>query len=148
MRTALLYSGALISGAFSGLIAAGIKANLTGVRGYNAWQWLFIIEGVITIAVAFAAIPILPNFPRTTSWLTEEERALAIWRLEEDVGEDDLADPEKEQSMWYGAKLAFADVKTYVLVSELKSASLGWPLANDNTLVSWACSSVLCPLGV
>ncbi|KAI0421310.1 major facilitator superfamily domain-containing protein [Xylaria grammica] len=114
LRTALLYSGALISGAFSGLIAAGVNANLAGVRGYGAWQWLFIIEGVITVGVALIAIPILPNFPRTTKWLSEEEKALAIWRLEEDVGEDDWAG--EEQSMWYGAKLAFADVKTYVLL--------------------------------
>ncbi|KAI0521788.1 major facilitator superfamily domain-containing protein [Xylaria bambusicola] len=114
LRTALLYSGALISGAFSGLIAAAVKANLDGARGYGAWQWLFIIEGVITVAVAFIALPILPNFPRTTKWLTEEERALAIWRLEEDVGEDDWAGG--EQSMWEGAKLAFTDIKTYVLL--------------------------------
>lgn len=111
----MLYSGALISGAFSGLIAAGVNANLDGVRGYSAWQWLFIIEGVITVGVALIALPILPNFPRTTKWLSEEERALAIWRLEEDVGEDDWVGEEK-QSMWLGAKLAFADVKTYVLV--------------------------------
>ncbi|KAH8159716.1 hypothetical protein CIB48_g8534 [Xylaria polymorpha] len=115
LRTALLYSGALISGAFSGLIAAGVNANLDGVRGYSAWQWLFIIEGVITVGVALIALPILPNFPRTTKWLSEEERALAIWRLEEDVGEDDWVGEEK-QSMWLGAKLAFADVKTYVLL--------------------------------
>ncbi|KAI1419390.1 major facilitator superfamily domain-containing protein [Xylaria sp. FL1777] len=114
LRTALLYSGALISGAFSGLIAAGVNANLDGARGYAAWQWLFIIEGVITVGVAIIAIPILPNFPRTTKWLSEEEKALAIWRLEEDVGEDDWA--AEEQSMWHGAKLAFSDVKTYVLL--------------------------------
>ncbi|KAI0400496.1 major facilitator superfamily domain-containing protein [Xylaria palmicola] len=115
LRTALLYSGALISGAFSGLIAAGINANLDGVRGYSAWQWLFIIEGVVTVGVALIALPILPNFPRTTKWLTEEEKALAIWRLEEDVGEDDWVG-EEQQSMWLGAKLAFTDVKTYVLL--------------------------------
>ncbi|GAP84519.1 putative pantothenate transporter liz1 [Rosellinia necatrix] len=113
LRTALLYSGALISGAFSGLIAAGINANLDGARGYGAWQWLFIIEGVITVGVAIIAIPILPNFPRTTKWLTEEEKALAIWRLEEDIGEDDWVG---EESMWHGAKLAFTDLKTYVLL--------------------------------
>ncbi|KAI1187355.1 major facilitator superfamily domain-containing protein [Nemania serpens] len=114
LRTALLYSGALISGAFSGLIAAGVNANLTGARGLGAWQWLFIIEGVITVGVALIAIPILPNFPRTTKWLSEEEKALAIWRLEEDVGEDDWVS--EEQSMWHGAKLAFTDIKTYVLL--------------------------------
>lgn len=69
------------------------------------------------MGVALIAIPILPNFPRTTKWLSEEERALAIWRLEEDVGEDDWVS--EEQSMWYGAKLAFTDVKTYVLVRPL-----------------------------
>ncbi|KAI1822178.1 major facilitator superfamily domain-containing protein [Xylaria intraflava] len=114
LRTALLYSGALISGAFSGLIAAGVNANLTGARGLNAWQWLFIIEGVITVGVALISIPILPNFPRTTSWLSEEEKALATWRLEADVGEDDWV--AEEQSMWIGAKLAFSDAKTYVLL--------------------------------
>jgi sugar phosphate permease len=36
-RIALLYSGALISGAFSGLIAAGVVAHLDGARGLRAW---------------------------------------------------------------------------------------------------------------
>lgn len=111
----MFYSGALISGAFSGLIAAGVEANLDGNRGLRAWRWLFIIEGVLTVAIALASFFILPDFPRTTSWLTEEERALATWRLEEDVGEDDWVNS-KEQTFMEGAKLAFADVKTYVLM--------------------------------
>lgn len=115
LRTAILYSGALISGAFSGLISAGITQNMDGARGLGAWQWLFIIEGVITVGISFIAAFILPNFPRTTSWLTEEEKALAIWRLEEDIGEDDWIDSE-HQSLWEGARLAFIDVKTWVLV--------------------------------
>ncbi|KAI1467839.1 MFS general substrate transporter [Daldinia caldariorum] len=115
LRTAFLYSGALISGAFSGLISAGITQNMDGARGLGAWQWLFVIEGVITVGVSFAAFWILPNFPRTTSWLSEEEKALAIWRLEEDIGEDDWIDSE-HQSLWTGARLAFADLKTWVLL--------------------------------
>jgi MFS family permease len=97
---------------------------LDGSLGYGAWQWLFIIEGVITVGVALAAIPILPNFPHTTKWLTEEEKALAIWRLEEDIGEEDSAVGEAEQSLWYGAKLAFGDVKTYVLVRSFQNTTL------------------------
>ncbi|KAK9415374.1 putative Major facilitator superfamily (MFS) profile domain-containing protein [Seiridium unicorne] len=115
LRTAMLYSGALISGAFSGLISAGITANMNGARGIAAWRWLFIIEGVATIGIAFIAYFILPNFPRTTSWLSEEEKALAIWRLEEDIGEDDWIDSQ-HQTFWSGAKSAFSDVKTYVLM--------------------------------
>lgn len=78
-RTAVLYSGALISGAFSGFIAAGVSWGMDGARGIGAWRWLFIIEGTATIAVAIACMFVLPNFPRTTKWLTEEERTLAAW---------------------------------------------------------------------
>jgi MFS family permease len=41
-RTAVLYSGSLISGAFSGLIAAGIVSGLDGARGLRAWRWMFV----------------------------------------------------------------------------------------------------------
>lgn len=115
LRTAILYSGALISGAFSGLISAGVTYGMDGTRGMRAWKWLFIIEGVVTIGVAFAAFFVLPNFPRTTTWLTEEEKALAAWRLEDDIGEDDWIDSQ-HQTFWKGAKMAFMDIKTYVLV--------------------------------
>lgn len=114
-RTAALYSGSLLSGAFSGLIAAGITGNMDNVLGLRAWRWLFIIEGAITIVIAFIAVFVLPNFPRTTSWLTEEEKELAVWRLEEDIGEDDWVDSE-QQTFLHGAKLAFADIKTWVLM--------------------------------
>ena|ERR1700761_5926832 len=37
LRTAFMYSGSLISGAFSGLITAGITNGLTVARGLRAW---------------------------------------------------------------------------------------------------------------
>jgi MFS family permease len=114
-RTAILYSGSLISGAFSGLIAAGITGNMDGARGLRAWRWLFIIEGAITVVVAFAAYAIIPNFPRTTAWLTEEERQLAAWRLEEDIGQDDWIDSQ-HQTFGHGFVLALKDVKMWILM--------------------------------
>ena len=59
---------------------------------------------------------VLPNFPRTTSWLSEEEKQLAAWRLEEDIGEDDKIESEKRPFL-HGAKLAFTDIKTWLLVN-------------------------------
>jgi hypothetical protein len=88
---------------------------MDGTRGLGAWQWLFIIEGAATVVVAFGCYFVLPNFPRTTTWLTDEERTLAIWRLQEDIGEDDWVNSE-EQTFWQGAKLVFVDVKTYILL--------------------------------
>lgn len=89
---------------------------MDGLHGLRAWRWLFIIEGTITIGVAAASYFILPNFPRTTKWLTEQERELAVWRLEEDIGEDDWVDSE-QQSFFQGAKLALLDPKMWILVS-------------------------------
>ncbi|KAI9900785.1 hypothetical protein N3K66_005047 [Trichothecium roseum] len=114
-RTTVLYTGSLLSGAFSGLISAGITGNMDGDLGLRAWRWLFLIEGVITVAVALAAYFILPDFPKTTSWLTEEETAMAAWRLEEDIGQDDWTNSE-EQTIWHGFKLALVDVKMWVLL--------------------------------
>ncbi|ETI19647.1 hypothetical protein G647_08659 [Cladophialophora carrionii CBS 160.54] len=114
-RTAMLYSGSLISGAFSGLIAAGITKNMDGTAGLRAWRWLFIIEGCITIAIAFGAIFVLPNFPRTTPWLSPEEKELAVWRLDEDIGEDDWVDS-KQQTFFHGLKLAVKDIKMWIMM--------------------------------
>jgi len=131
-RTAVLYSGSLVSGAFGGLVTAGITSNMDGTRGLRAWRWVFILEGIITVVIAVSAFFILrkrqlhytsinacsslpANFPRTTSWLTEEERQLASYRLLEDVGEDDWTSSE-EQSFFYGLKLALLDVKTWILM--------------------------------
>ncbi|KAF1976241.1 pantothenate transporter liz1 [Bimuria novae-zelandiae CBS 107.79] len=113
-RTAVLYSGSLISGAFGGLITAGIKSNMDHTHGLRAWRWVFIIEGGITVAIALVAFFVLPNMPRTTSWLTEEERQLATYRLVEDVGEEDWTSSES-QTLFHGFKLAMADMKTWVL---------------------------------
>jgi MFS family permease len=70
---------------------------------------------------------VLPNFPRTTTWLTEEERQLAVYRLLEDVGEDDWVSSES-QSFFHGFKLALLDIKTWVftvmLLANVSSASV------------------------
>ncbi|KAE8445672.1 hypothetical protein EG329_012970 [Mollisiaceae sp. DMI_Dod_QoI] len=114
-RTAVLYSGSLLSGAFSGLIAAGITNGLNGARGLSAWRWLFIVEGAITVFIALFSFFILPDFPRTTTWLTEEEKQLAAWRLDEDIGEDDWVSS-KQQTFCHGAKSAAGDPKAWLLL--------------------------------
>lgn len=69
----------------------------------------------MTVGVAAGAYFVLPNFPRTTSWLTPEERALAIWGLEEDIDEDDWVDSQ-HQSFLHGFKLAAADIQMWIMV--------------------------------
>ena len=96
VRTAILYCGNIISNAFGALIASGILDGMEGKLGHAAWRWLFYIEGALTIAVAIIAIFVLPDFPSTTKgkWLTDDERRLAMKRMEEDVGVGDEGETE------------------------------------------------------
>lgn len=81
----------------------------------DAHPRLFIIEGVMTITVASICFFILPDFPSTTTWLTDQERALAIWRLRKDIGVDDLTDS-KADGFFHGMILAFKDIKVWILM--------------------------------
>ena len=134
LRTGIFYCGSMLSGAFSGLIAAGVTKNMNGKLGLSSWRWsvmilsamriersprryrLFILEGSITVAVAICAVFILPNFPETTKWLTEEERELAIWRLKLDTAGEKNEAVSNKQPMVEGFKMLIKDPKNWILV--------------------------------
>jgi hypothetical protein len=84
-RVSILYAGNIFAVAFAGLIAAATFATLDKKYGMHGWQWLFIIEGVVTVGIAVICIFILPDTPLTTRWLTEEQRQLAHDRIERDT---------------------------------------------------------------
>jgi len=110
-RMSYFYSGNALANMFGGIIGASVLGNLDDALGIAGWRWLFIIEGVVTVAVAFGAAFILPDYPQTTRWLTEEERHFARWRLRRDIDEDDAP-----LSIWGGLKLALADYRLYLFV--------------------------------
>ena len=75
-------------------------------------RWLFFIEGAITITIAIIAIFVLPDFPTTTKWLSSQERALAIRRMEEDAG---VGDEEQTEGQYNGLWLTVSDWKVWWL---------------------------------
>lgn len=80
LRTALFFSAASVAGAFSGLLAFAI-GKMDGVGGLEGWRWIFILEGIATVAVSVLAFFVLHDFPETAKFLTEEERAFVVDRL-------------------------------------------------------------------
>lgn len=105
--------GLQVTNSVGGLIAAGIVNGMDRLGGYPAWRWIFIIEGSLTIVLAFAGYLLLPNYPSNTPWLSPEETALAQWRLNREVdGQED----EVRESVFKGLKQAFSDPKVFVLV--------------------------------
>ncbi|CAG8492152.1 8698_t:CDS:10 [Ambispora leptoticha] len=85
-RISLFFAASAIAGAFGGLIAHTIM-RLDGAGGLTGWQWIFLLEGLLTVVVAFAAFFWITDYARSARWLTQEEREFAEKRLKEDAGE-------------------------------------------------------------
>ncbi|CAD6583576.1 MAG: hypothetical protein CYPHOPRED_002402 [Cyphobasidiales sp. Tagirdzhanova-0007] len=62
LRFAIFWSANSIAGIVSGIVALGLL-SLNGHGGLASWQWLFLIEGVLTSAIAIAAVFYLPYGP-------------------------------------------------------------------------------------
>lgn len=109
-RLGIFFSGAMVSGAFGGLFAAGIAAAFKNNR-IASWRWLFIIEGAATVVVALATVFVIPDWPATTKWLSEDEKALAVTRLIEDAGEE-----EDEIRPLQALKMAVSDYRVWLCI--------------------------------
>jgi MFS family permease len=60
---------------FIGSPIGGALMELDGRAGLHGWQWLFLIEGLVTILVGVLVWFLLPARPSDAKWLTEEEAA-------------------------------------------------------------------------
>ncbi|KIW23996.1 uncharacterized protein PV07_09736 [Cladophialophora immunda] len=82
MSIRLLYFYALgnFSNVISGVLAYAFD-TISGRDGLSGWQWLFLVEGVITIAFGILLFFLLPDFPKQAKWLSDKEKAFIQARL-------------------------------------------------------------------
>ncbi|KIX01892.1 uncharacterized protein Z518_07831 [Rhinocladiella mackenziei CBS 650.93] len=72
-RISYFYCASALSGAFSGLLAAAI-AQMDGIAGLEGWRWIFLLEGLATVALGIACFFLLIDTPAlSTRWLSPEE---------------------------------------------------------------------------
>lgn len=72
-RVSYFYCASALSGAFSGLLAGAI-ARLDGSAGNHGWQWIFIVEGAVTVVLGLACLGLLIDSPNLSRrWLDSEE---------------------------------------------------------------------------
>lgn len=86
-RIAVFYCASALSGAFSGLLAAGI-AQMDGVGGQEGWRWIFLLEGLVTVILGVMCFFFLIDSPRRSGrWLDPEEiRYLELQHFIKDGG--------------------------------------------------------------
>ncbi|KAI1858514.1 uncharacterized protein JN550_012561 [Neoarthrinium moseri] len=100
LRQAMFFSAASIAGAFSGLLAFAIS-KMDGVGGLEGWRWIFILEGLATVVIAFVAFAVLHDFPET---------ARLRYRQDKKVSQDGRAQvAEADEFRWEYVWQAFRD---------------------------------------
>ena len=114
LRNSILYSGSLFLVSWSGLIASGIVEKMDYKMGLRSWRWLFIIEGAITVSIVPLSYLILPDMPKNTKFLTQQEKDIVMWKLRIEVGQDD-SDQENQESYKGAFLLAIKDLKIWLL---------------------------------
>jgi MFS transporter, ACS family, tartrate transporter len=53
---------------------SGLLLKMDGIWGLAGWQWMYIVEGVPAMLMAFVALKAMTDYPRDAMWLTLEER--------------------------------------------------------------------------
>ena len=89
-RFSFFFNASSLAAAFGGLLAAAIGL-MQGIRGYSAWRWIFILEGLLTCVIAVVAFFLVADFPEDARWVNEGERAFIVKRLAADQGESGIA---------------------------------------------------------
>lgn len=82
-RWGIKAAAASVAGAFGGLLGSGL-GNIPRVGILQRWRWIFLIEGLITLFIAVAVYWFMPKDVATASFLTEDERQIALSRIAEE----------------------------------------------------------------
>ncbi|CAI6096152.1 hypothetical protein V2G26_007939 [Clonostachys chloroleuca] len=84
-RAGVWYVSNNIGVMFGGYLQAAAYTNLNGVGGMSGWRWLFIIDGSISLPLAFLGFFIFPGMPMSGRiwWMTEKEYELGQLRMRE-----------------------------------------------------------------
>ncbi|KAL5337395.1 major facilitator superfamily domain-containing protein [Aspergillus crustosus] len=93
-RYSFFYLIGCVASALSGILAYGFS-EMTPLQGLGGWQWIFIMQGVLTFIIGILCIIFVVDFPdkgyKTWGFLNERECAFILRRLNRDRGD---AEPE------------------------------------------------------
>jgi MFS transporter, ACS family, tartrate transporter len=81
-RVLAIFASANALAGFLGSPMSALLFELDGVLGLRGWQWMFLIEGLPTIAIGIAAFFILTDKPHQARWLSDAERQWLTARMD------------------------------------------------------------------
>jgi MFS family permease len=101
LRFAFLQSGEIIVLATGSIVNFGLN-HLDGYAGLRGWRWMFLVQGCITTLLGLVTYVWMVDFPensqRSLHFLTPEETALAVSRINVDRNDGGTPTPFKFQT--------------------------------------------------
>jgi MFS family permease len=82
----LFTSATAVSGIVGGPLAGYTMTGLAGANGLAGWQWVFLLEGFVTMVAGAAAWWVLSEKPQDAKWLSASEKSSVIAELAADNG--------------------------------------------------------------
>jgi sugar phosphate permease len=58
--------------------------DLSGVYGWNGWQWMFLIEGLPAVVLGLLVLKVLDDYPTDAKWLSTRDKELLARALADD----------------------------------------------------------------
>ncbi len=109
----------------AGVVGAPISAsllNLEGLLRLHGWQWLFLVEGIPSLAMGFSVLYLLMDHPNDAPWLSSAEKLWLNAELERDrraggaAEHHQLGDAFRAPIIWLLSAICFFDqVGVYVV---------------------------------
>ncbi|KAL4877788.1 major facilitator superfamily domain-containing protein [Aspergillus karnatakaensis] len=110
-RTAIFTASGQAGQMFAGVMMTAIHSGMNGYSGLAGWQWVFIIDGIITCPIAIMGYLYFPDVPEQTKapWISASEKRLALERLPPKREDGHNINP------WSLAKRVFGSPSFYIL---------------------------------
>jgi MFS family permease len=85
-RAGVWYMSSALGGIFSGNLQAAAYNTLNGKHGIAGWRWLFILDGCISLPIAFIGFLLFPGLPMAKKpwWMTRDEHEMARRRVKDE----------------------------------------------------------------
>ncbi|MDF1817339.1 MAG: MFS transporter [Immundisolibacteraceae bacterium] len=78
---ALFAQALAIAGLIGSPLSGWILDASDGMAGMAGWQWLFILEGLPTVALAFVVMVVMTDRPQNARWLNDNERQWLVTQI-------------------------------------------------------------------
>jgi MFS transporter, ACS family, tartrate transporter len=73
-RFTATFCGAIPLAGIIGGPLSGVILEMDGIAGLHGWQWLFLIQGLPAVLLAFVVLKNLPDGPAQATWLSDAEK--------------------------------------------------------------------------